>query len=64
MLEKLMPPGSLATHRLLAVELVSTPITADTLPTLLKLFHGSLVMLTNDLIHAVVLRELEEDAPA
>jgi len=53
---EVMPPGSLATHRLLAEQLVSTPIIADTLPASVRLFHDAMVLLTRDLFVASISR--------
>jgi hypothetical protein len=52
-----MPAGALAHQQIVANELVSCPITPDTLPTMVKIFTGSLVVLQRGMLVAAIDRE-------
>lgn len=56
-MDELMPAGALAHQQIVANELVSCPITPDTLPTMVKIFTGSLVVLQRGMLVAAIDRE-------
>jgi len=61
---ELMPDGSLMDIPRVANVLVSYPITPDTLPGMVRLFHGSLVVLQRGMLLAAIDREFDHDGPA